>query len=288
MYEYGFLEANDRVIVKQLWKFPVPTAHEVKLLLDHFEDYSKAKVGLGLIAVSALRPIELTRLTWQRFQVNEDGMVASFFHKVNKPAGRQTKNGRNYHEKEIRKPVLKWSRWLSEQVSGYARTAPRLECGSLFPWRQTTSVSKYISNLRKQVKNGELDSRYDCFLDKNSYTAAGPSQPIPFRINCYSLRRFCMTFHFYTTFGMDPVATAKFFGHSEAATTLGHYIQPKEAIGLSQEMIDSGVTFDEFVHLRGKKQMRLVDFDPEWESRFRARGQTVLAEFGSDEIILDY
>jgi integrase len=277
------LGEHDRVITQQCWKFPVPTAHEVKLLLDAFPDFSAPKLGLGFTATLGHRPIEVTRLRWQNFTIRE-GQVVDHTHKVNKPVGRTTRMGKNYVEKELRKPVYALSKWLNDQLIGYAKIAPKLEAGLLFPWNTRESVAKHLSLLRGRIKKfpKQFGSAYGCFFDKNSHVSVGPDQPIPYRINVYSLRRFCMTFHYYMTFKEDPIATAKFFGHSEAATTLGHYIQPKEAIGLTQEMIDARITIDEFIHLQGKAQMRLEEFDPLWELRFTPVGQATLRDFSEN------
>lgn len=280
MSETILLGPHDRVITKQLWKFPVPTAHEVKLLLDAFPDYSPVKVALGMTGVEGLRPIEVTRLRWTQFYIR-DGRVEEFIHKVNKPVGRTTRLGKNYEEKELRKPLFAFSQWLNGQIIGYAKTAPKYQAELVFGWNTRESTAKYLSLLRKRIREHprEYGPEYDCFFDKNSYVSVGPGQPIPYRINVYSLRRFCITFHFYTTFKMDPIATAKFFGHSEAATTLGHYVMPKEAIGLTQDMIDDGISIDEFIHLEGKAQMRLLSFDPQWEERFTPVGQKTLKDY---------
>jgi len=274
------LGEHDRVITIQCWKFPVPTAHEVKLLLDAFEDFSAPKCGLGLTATLGLRPIEHTRLRWPNFRIQE-GKIIDMTHKVNKPVGRTTRMGINYAEKELKKPVHSLSQWINDQLIGYAKIAPKLQAQLIFPWNTRESVAKHMSMFRQRIKKNpkKYGDAYACFFDKNSQVTVGPDQPIPYRINVYSLRRFCMTFHFYTTFKMDPIATAKFFGHSEAATTLGHYIQPKEAIGLTQKMIDEGITIDQFIHMEGKNQMRLVDFDPAWETRFLPVGQQSLTQF---------
>jgi len=279
------LGPDDRVIVKQLWKFPVPTAHEIKLLVDFFDDYTPIKVALGLTIVDALRPIENSRLRWPQFTI-ENGRVKEFWHYINKPVGRTTRLGKNYEEKAIKKPVYEWSKWLSDQLIGLAKRSPKLESDHLFMWNNRESMTKYLSNMRKEIKSNpkEYGSEYNCFFDKNSYVRIGFDQPIPFRINWYSIRRFSMTFHFYVTFKQDPIATAKAFGHSEAATTLGHYIMPKEAIGLTQEMIDNKISIDEFIHLHGKKQMLLVDYNPEWEKRFTPVGQRHITDFSEIEM----
>lgn len=283
------LGPQDRVIVKQLWKFPVPTAYEVKLLFDALEDYSPEIVGLGIMVVDGLRPIEVTRLTWPRLMI-EDAGVREICHFINKPAGKQTRRGKNFEEKEIRKPVLEWSKWLSDQIIGYAKIAASYEGQHCFQWTSSDGLCKYLRYLRDEIQAHpeQYGSEYACFFDKNSYVKIGPNQPIPYRINPYSLRRFSITFHHYTTCGGDPIKTAKMFGHSAAATTLGHYIMPKEAIGLTQQMIDAKITIDEFIHLYGRKQMRILDFDPRWEKRFTPVGQKTLGDFAMTEIELDF
>lgn len=279
------LAKNDRVITKQLWKFAVPTAHEVKLLLGCFEDYTQVKVALCLTAVAGLRPIELTRLRWRQFTI-ENGQITHFYHKVNKPVGRTTRMGKNYEEKELRKPLASFSPWLSEQLIAYAKIAPKLSNDYLFMWNSRECLAKHLSLLRARIRKNpkKYGPEYECFFDKNSYVSIGPDQPIPYRINWYSLRRFCMTFHFYVTFKMDPIATAKFFGHSEAATTLGHYIMPKEAIGLTQKMIDDHITIDQFIHMQGKKQTRLLDYDVLWPQRFHDAAQSKIHDHQAERI----
>lgn len=274
------LGPEDRVIVHQCWKFPVPTAFEVKLLLESFPEEPDVELGLGFIATTGLRPVEVTRLVWNKFKIATH-RVERFTHYVNKPSGRVAKGGINWQEKELQKEVCDHSQWLSAKIIAYAKIAPKFKYDKLFQWSSSDGLCKWLERLRKRILKfpDKYGPEYQCFFDTNSYVKAGPNQPIPYRINAYSLRRFAFTFYYYVVFRCDPISTAKYFGHSTAATTLGHYVMPKEAIGLTQEMINARITIDQFIHLHGKNQMRLIDYDPTWESRFVPQGQKQLADF---------
>ena len=68
-------------------------------------------------------------------------------------------------------------------------------------------------------------------------------------------------------------------GHSNPKTTYEHYVFPKEAIGLTKEMIEDKTTIDQFIHLHGQKQSLLSDFVEKPEMVFLPKGQSVLSDF---------
>jgi len=270
---------HDRVFAKPLYKYPVPTAHEVKLFLDYLPEGHYRWVANVLLIVCGLRPVEVARLRWHDFRISESGEILDFKHFIYKPTNRKTLVGNNYYFKQAIKPVLAWSPWLNDVLKKYARSCPSYPNDRLFPFTRPDSLRKDIIKLRKKVKKGKMPSDYEVFLEQNNKQLFGDPMKTPYKINIYSLRRFSITFHYWVTFKQDIIKTSKVFGHSDPKTTLSHYIQPKEAIGLTQDMIDQGISIDHFINFEGKKQMRLMEFSPEWSKRFTPAGQTTLFDF---------
>ncbi len=272
------ISEGDRLIVKPLYKYPVPTAHEVKILLDTFPDYSQIKVALGILIFQGLRPSELIGLSWHRFKFDEERTrITEMTHIVYKPSNRKTHTGSNYYFKELKKPM--YSRWLSDQLIGYSKICANYERQRMFCWTKTDSLKTYFESLRKKAKNKQLPEEYNFLLDQNFEVVIGKNY-LKYRISTYSLRRFSFTFHYYVTFKQDVVALARAFGHSRPETCLNHYIMPKEAIGLTQEMIDAKITMDEFVNSSIANQTVINDFQKaEIRPRFLERGQRTIFDY---------
>jgi integrase len=266
------------IAIRPTYIFPVPTAHEVKLFFDLLPDYSAEKLGYCFITSQIMRCTEICALRWHWLTIKDD-KLRKMRHWVYKPMNRKTAQGRHLYYKEVEKPC--YSEYLSDQLIGYAKRAPVYENNKLFPWTTEDALQKHFIVLRKKIQAGKLAPEYQGFLDVMSKPIFG-SVPIRHRISPYSLRRFAFTFHYWVTFKQDIIALAKHAGHSEVRTTLNHYVQPKEAIGLTQEMIDANITIDQFIHLEGKKQRKLEEFTPEWRKRFVPIGQMQLFDFTND------
>ena len=267
-----------------MYLYPVPTAYEVRLLLDYFENKPEYHIALCFITIQGLRPIEVARLKWKRLWFNDDKTdLIKMRHYVYKPSNRKTKIGKNIYFKEIEKPM--WSPWFNKKIIEYSAIAPGYAFNKMFPFECPCSLNKQLTLLRKEIRKRKHPKIYDCFLESVNQVVQGASLT-RYRINLYSLRRFCMTFHFWMTFnpecslqGGDIIMTSRIFGHTNPATTLKHYVQPYQAIGLSQKMIKKDITMDEFIHLHGKKQMILDPFIEPKMPRFMEPGQHVLPEF---------
>lgn len=196
------------------------------------------------------------------------------------------------------------SEWLSRQLEGYLKRAPKCQDHYLFTFRDPDNLSQVFTQLRKKVKydlNEERHGRprrytskeYDCFLDTNMVTVMG-QHITKYRCHAYALRRFYCTWAYYMVFKQDMVAVSKYIGHSNAATTSSHYVYPAKSIGLTDQMIREGIKLDDFLFLEGKKQMHLHTFDPDIYANlqresdyksFRAEEQRTLWEFEQVETI---
>ena len=262
----------ERITVQQTWKCPVPTAHEVKLLFDALPEYDAMKVAFGLLVVGCMRPTEMVDLTWNDFFINKKSEVEHLTHRCYKARNYSVSSGNAVKFKEVLKPVYRRSRWLHEQLTGYAKVCPDYYARKLFPWTCPKSPQKRLQKLRLKLV-GHPD--YSFLADENGYVVKGENGT-KYRITTYALRRFGITWLYYTEFNRDEVALARHIGHSNPRTTMEHYVMPREAIGLTQGMIDDKISLDDFIHLKGKNQMQLVDYVPEWKAKFSEVGQTTL------------
>ena len=271
--------SGDRLIVRPLYKYPVATAAEMKLLFDYFEDYSQVKIALGLILYQGLRPSEIAPLTWKRFTFDESkNAFTEMTHVVYKPTNRKTSTGTNYYYKELRKPI--YSKWLSDQLIGYSKKCKRYDNDKVFAWSTPDTLKKYFYQLRKDVTDKKLSPDYDFMLDETFDVICGGNNLKKYRVSVYALRRFCFTFNYYVTFKKDFVALSKAFGHSRPETCLNHYILPKEAIGLTDELIEQGITIDEFINSQIANQTIISDFElAEMKPRFMQKGQRTLGDY---------
>jgi len=269
------LSEHDRIIVRPIYKHAIPTAHEVRLLLDLVPDYTYMKIALGLLATSMIRPSEVMSLRWNWFKI-EDDTVKEFRHYIYKPKNRKTMMGRNYYFKSTIKPM--YSKWLSDQIVGYAKKAPSLENNKMFPWTTNDALTKWFATQRNRFKRGELGKEYEFLLDTVSETVYGRPQA-SYRIGNYALRRFAISFHYYMTYGERAEEMTQITGHANVKTVFDHYIKPKESFGLTQQMIDDKISIDQFIHLKGKHQMMIPEFVPEWNKRFTPVGQSTLFDF---------
>lgn len=175
---------QDAIRIKQLYKYPLPTAEEIRQILDFLPDFHPYKIALGLLAIQGMRPIELCKLTRDCFIFNETKKyVIKMRHFVYKP--RFTKSGIVTY-KEVEKPL--YSKWLSDQIVGYLSTYPILPFDRLFPFTTPDSLHKFFINLRKKKE-------FYFLHDKNTYTLKGQDKT-QYRVNLYSFRRFAFTFHY--------------------------------------------------------------------------------------------
>lgn len=269
------VQEGDRVVIRSADVYPIPTGHEVKLLFETAEEGTPICVALGIMAHCGLRPIENARQPWSGIALNKEQRPCNLRHLAYKPSNRRSHTSTSYYFKELNKDIK--SLWLQNQIVLLAKRSEKYKDNRMFPWTTDDAIAKHFSDLRHAIKKGKYPEEYGVFLEQMTKTIYGTCKD-QYRISPYSLRRFAMTFWHYTN-GADPIKTAKYFGHSNHSTTTNHYLYPKEAIGLTQEMIDAKVTFDEFVHLHGKKQMQLLHFDPTWQQRFLPVGQSSLNQF---------
>ncbi|MFW6119397.1 MAG: hypothetical protein ACOC80_00625 [Petrotogales bacterium] len=184
-------DKNVKVVVKQTYKYPVPTATEVKKLFDLMDDFDPVKIGMGMIAIEGCRPSEVCNIRWPHIQI-------------------QTLKDHDVKQCEV------------------------------------------LQGLDNKTQH---------------------------RVCLYSLRRFAFTFHYYVTFNCDEIALAKAFGHTRPDTTLQYYVQPKEAIGLTDKMIADNITIDQFIHLHGKAQYTIPEFFPQFQKRFTPADQKALTDY---------
>lgn len=267
--------AADIVRVKRLWKPAIFTNYEVRLLFDLIPDYHHQKVALGFIALQMMRPSEICDMKWAWLKTR-DGQIKEHTHTVYKAKNQKVKSGVSVTYKEVKKPI--YSAWLAEQTAGYHKRAPSYEYGKMFQWTTTDALRKWLILARKAARAKKLEPMYDFLLDKCDEVVKGATGT-QYRATLYSLRRFAITFHYWVTFKQDIVALANHIGHADPRTTFSHYVKPKEAIGLTQQMIDDEITIDEFIHLQGKKQRQLVEYTPEWKKRMLPTGQSTLHDF---------
>lgn len=273
---------GDRVVLRPLWKHPVPTGYEVRLLLDLLPESDPFRLSVSIMARLGLRSAETAEAAWQDLQLSLDKTkVLSMDHWIYKPTHHKYAHSITTIYKKARKPVHTLSPQLSNEVIRWAKTCPQLQEGKLFPWSGSGPIRKHFSRLRNFMRHGmdcgDLGPEYECFFDVNDERVVG--EPFnKYRIDIHSLRRFAITFHHWVTFQGDLVRTCQFFGHTNPETTLKHYVKPADAIGLTQEMIRKRISIDEFIEA-SQLNMKLTTFMQEWEERFFLPGQTRLADF---------
>lgn len=272
------LKPGDKLVRKKLYKHAVPMNYEFKLLLDLFFDGSKIKLGLGMIGIQIMRPIELAKLAWPKFVFTADKRsVVEYYHDVHKAGSTQNLNSTTHLIKEVRKPIL--SPWLSDQIILYRQLYPTPNYNKTFPWTTADPLNKEFNILRKKVAAGELGSQYNFLLEKNDDVLIGQATNTQYRVCPYALRRFGCTFHYWVTFRQDVFKLAEFTGHANPETLLKFYVKPKEAIGLTNEMIAARITIDQFIHLHGRNQIVLTEFLDDDKPIFLTPGQSRLIEF---------
>ena len=277
------IKKKDNVFIKQIWKYPVPTNEELKLFFDLLEDDNPLKVGFGLMLVTCGRPVEIVNIKWSRFRYDQDEQrFTTLFHNTYKPTNRKSKVGRHIYYKEVKKNL--YSNWLNQLLINHHKNYNNLPGHKVLPFYTTDSFNKIFSVIRKKLKNKKLSSMYNFLLDTNiKHIKGNNASKTKYRISPYSLRRFGITFLYWTKspigFNKDIVALAKYVGHSNPRTTYEHYVYPKDAIGLTDEMINNNIGIDEFIHLHGKKQTLLNDYDEKPPVVFLEQGQASLSEF---------
>ncbi len=265
-------QITHNVYVRELWKHPCPTNEELKLLLDLLEDGHPYKVVLSLIAFSGVRPIEACGLRWHNFRKDSSGRFVEFTHRIYKATNNMNKASITTIFKAIRKPIL--SDFLQNQLQLWESKGIRNINDKLFSFGKPDSVQKWLNLQRKIAKAGGLGDEYE-FLTDPSLVPLTHNCMNRHRITMYSLRRFCLTFLFWTVYhrkakynrdGAALLMSREYSGHSRPSTLLDHYILPPESIGLTQDMVESKIGFDQFVRMRGKNQKSLFDYAPIPES----------------------
>jgi integrase len=275
------IQTGDKVVIKRTYKPAVPTAQEVRHLLELFPDFSPYKLALGFLAIQVMRPVELCSLQWQRFVLDKD-IVTKFYHFVYKAGSEKTKRSTTHFFKEVEKPML--STWLSHQLLNYQRIYRPGAMNKVFHWTSTDAMNKQLSMIRKAYKEGKISQKYAFLVDKTDDVVLGCASKTQYRICLYSLRRFSITFHYWVTFRQDIVALANFTGHSSPENLMRYYVKTKESIGLTDDMIGERITIDQFIHLHGENQRELAEYLPRERKVFLTPGQTSLSMFGQEDI----
>lgn len=271
------LGPHDAVIIKPTYVHYVPTAQEFNLLLSLPEDCSQETLGLGFTGIQFVRPCEYGGLKWPDLTFNtEKNEITQLEHDVYKPRNQVVKRGNHWYVKRVRKPWF--SPWLGNQVINFARKNPPFQYNKILSWTSGDMIDKRFSEWRELARNGNLSSKYEFLLEKPGKVVYGQASQ-QYRVSTYGLRRFSLTFHFWVTCQGNIHKLMEWSGHSRPDTLFNHYIKPPEAIGLTEKMIKKKITIDEFIFLKGKKQMSMPEFFPEWKIRFTPAGQLKLSCF---------
>jgi hypothetical protein len=249
----------DIIELKQQDRLAVPTATELRDILMFLGEAEPQTCAVALIASQIMRPCETTYLNWlnqgslQSFWVDVDkNRITKMQHPSYKAKGMLTKtNKTKVSYRMLKKPMF--SVWTSEQLLKYRAKYGDCQYGQVFPWKCANTLTKFFSRLRKQHGH-ELP----CLLETTNEFLKGEDKT-QFRISPYSFRRFAFTFHYWTTFNQDIVALSLFAGHTDVKTTW-EYVYPKECIGLTQEMVDLKITFDQLVFGIDMRQLKLPQF----------------------------
>lgn len=310
-YEYPVgtladIKREDRVYVVPAGSYPVVSAREFKLLLDLFEHDDIMKTALLILGFEVMRPIELCRLKWRDLRWNRDEQrFTELRHYVYKPRRITYETRSSWFFKELIKPIH--SRALSDQLvtlyeryGGFPEDKPTFGrkpvrsvlnadngpvSGKILPWNNqeclTKRWSKMRSTVREKLKRGTISPEYSFLLERRlervseQYTSESGAK---YRVTPYSLRRFGMTWAYYMRYDRDMAALSRAYGHESPDTTAG-YVMPKEAIGLTDEMIADRITIDEFIYRGAKRQSVIASFLPSEEVRFIPSGQSTITEF---------
>jgi hypothetical protein len=280
-----------RVVVKQIWKTAVPSAYEVNLLFSILDDTDPVKIALALIGIQMMRPVEVVNgIVWEWMTAGSDGMPAEMRHLIYKPVTRAGRRWDTTDMKETKKPLYSamLAKWLYKYHLSAAPVRSKIILGGhkLFNWNTPDMLNKFFNTLRNDVSAGKYPPEYNCFLDTCSKVYVegkerfgGQDNNGKKRIYLYGLRAFALTFHYWVTFKQDIIALAQVSGHTNPNTLLQHYIKPKEAIGLTQKMIDEKITIDQFIQMKGKSQAMISDYEIKPNVLFTACGQKSLTDF---------
>lgn len=276
VHEINFQE-GDNIVIKKLYKPAIPTNSEIKMLIDLFPIGSPHRIALIMMIAIGPRPVELCNMNWNKLgYCSKKNRIQNIKHYVYKAGSRLSNKSRTYFIKEVQKPIN--STQLSNELISYRQSNMFDHTNRIFPWSNPDALNKQFTILRKKVMKRDLGPEYDFLLDKVTETVAGQSKT-QYRVSLYSLRRFCITFHYYTTFKQDVIALAQYTGHSSPDNLLKHYIKPKETIGLTDEMIDANITIDQFINLGVAGQSTISDFIPARELGLPDANQATLWNF---------
>lgn len=245
----------ETLVVKRLYVAPVPHVEELRVLLSLLEDYSIEKTAILTMLDVFPRPAELCNMSWNKVFLDQSkSKVVKLRHYVYKARGYIRQSGKVDVYKEVEKKIN--SEYFKKYLLEYYKRTGGFYNNKVFSWNTPDGLSKVFSVLRKKAKEGQLSDNCLFLLDKCDITLNGTDKT-QYRVQPYSLRRFSLSFHYYITFNQDVVALARISGHCNPATLLKHYIMPKEAIGLTQKMINDKITMDEFIRFKGKSQVDL-------------------------------
>lgn len=272
------IKQGDSVVVRKLYVHPVPTNEEVRLLLDLFENMVPEKLALLMMIAEGPRPVELCRMTWDKFWFDDEkNQVTKFRHYVYKAGSRIVQKSTRFFLKEVEKPIF--GKALSDFLMIYRKSWAPVTGARIFPWNTPGPVQKRFSQFRKSVRQGKLGKEYNFLLDKPAEAIVGPDSFTQYRVSMYSLRRFSLTFHYWITFDQDVLKLAEFTGHANPDTLMEHYVKPYHAIGLTPDMIKKKITIDQFINHRGKSQIPLSSFTEDLLPKFLPLGQRTISDF---------
>lgn len=278
----------DIVRVKAINKYPVPKNHELLEFLEILPDYHPYKLAMALIAIQGMRPKEVAGLTWEGIIMNEEkSQVKRIKHLVYKPANRHFHGKLSSLYKEVEKPCF--SKWLSDQIIGYAQRYPKYPFNKIFSFTTPDVFHKFFSKIRRDEKKLAAAGRekFPFVLDWNVWTVKGQDKTL-YRVSPYSFRRFAFTYHYYVTFEQDVVSLAKSFGHTKTETTYDHYLFPKEAIGLTDQMIKDKIPMDAFIGFMKADNTLLETFQAELKPEvmiLKAPGQRTIRDYALESYI---
>lgn len=267
----------DTIEIKQASVAATLNNVEMRLILETIGEGEALSCALALVGSQIMRPAELSYLSWlHSFTIDIDKNRIT---KMQHPTYKSKSLIMRSNKTKITYMMLKkqmFSNWASEQLLKYRAKYGDCLNGLVFPWRSAGCVTKQWQRFRLMNCH-----KLPFLLDRTNETLKGADKT-QYRITAYSFRRFAFTFHYWVTFNKDIVSLCNFAGHKHIETTW-EYIYPKEAIGLTQEMIDKRITWDQFVFGFDLRQMKLKDWQHEQAMLYAqlpiAQGQRKLDDY---------
>lgn len=235
-------EEADVIEIRYAQKQPICNNVELRQILLSPYLLPAHVCGYALLASQIMRPRETNFLNWYNnsFTIDIDRQqIVSMQHPSYK-AELRTLDSNLKKITYLMLPKPFFSKWLSARLLQYRRDYGECREGQVFPWTTSGALTRALARLRD--KHGhELP-----FLHDLMNGAAKGAVAKMHRVHTYTFRHFGFTFHYWVTFNQDILALRDFAGHQDVETTW-QYVHTKEEIGLTQEMIDRNISWDEFV-----------------------------------------